>query len=329
MDFISSSGQAAARMAPGFLPQRSTSARDAAASPARRIVAFVDDTSSALNAAWRAALVARDRSLPLHLVTLQPLHANLADARARVEALAQEVRSISNAPISSHAVAGTIDHEGVDIAREAALVVVPAPTGRRRWWPGSPELRMLRRSGRPVLAVRMPATGSYRSVVAAVERDLASNSLVAAAHALSRDTRMKVLHALDTRHEESLRLADVPESTIRMLREREAARSRSALADMIAAAGAHAAAEPVIVFGGAGSAVIDIDRAADAQLIVVGKRTRRPWLDALLGSVAHSVLRHAAADVLLVPLDESGAVQGKRLQGPASSAPASHVEIWT
>ncbi|WP_242478051.1 universal stress protein [Rubrivivax gelatinosus] len=41
---------------------------------------------------------------------------------------------------------------------------------------------------------------------------------------------------------------------------------------------------------------------AGSQLIVVGRSTEAPWLDALLGSVSRSVLRASPYDVLVVPV---------------------------
>ena len=273
-----------------------------AAAAARRVVVFVDGSPEAANAAWRAALVARDRRLPLHLVALQPLHADLAKAGVLADALARKVHDKLHLQVSSQAVAGTRQHEGAEIARESSLLVMPVSSERARWQLGSPPLRMLRETGRPVLLVRLPAYGSYRRVLSAVEQDLDACSLIAAAHALSRDPHMKVLHVLDTRHEETMRLADVPERTIREQRERDARRARSVLADLIASAGAGGGAEPAVAFGSAEHAVMEQELAVGADLLVVGKRPRHTLVDALRGGVPQRVLRDSGADVLLVPL---------------------------
>jgi nucleotide-binding universal stress UspA family protein len=271
---------------------------------ARRVIVFVDDSPEATNAAWRAALVARDRGLPLHLVALQPLHARLDQAARLLDVLAREVHGKLGLLVTSQAIAGSREHEGVEIARSASLLVLPASGPRAGWPPGSPVLRMLRETGRPVLAVRLPAYASYRRVLVAVKQDFESRALVAAAHALSRDPGMKVLHVIDTRHEQAMRLADVPERTIRARREGDAERTRAVLVDLIASAGAggEGGAVPVVDFGHAADRVIEHELATSADLLVAGKRPRHPLVDTLRGGVPQRVLRDAGADVLLVPL---------------------------
>lgn len=266
------------------------------------VIAFVDPRPEAANAAWRAALVARDRGLPLHLIGLQPLHANLVDASRTARALAEEVRGRIDLDVTARSVAGTLDREGVEAARQASLIVLP-PAQPGLFQPfRSPALRMLRRSGRPVLLARRPAQASYRSVMAAVELELDACSLIAAAHALSRDPNMKVLHVLDTAHEEALRLADVPVRKIQEQRERDAARARRVLADLIASAGAADDAHPVISFGDAEPALVAREFASRSDLLVVGKRPRHALVDTLLGGVAQTLLRKARADVLVLPM---------------------------
>jgi nucleotide-binding universal stress UspA family protein len=266
------------------------------------VIAFVDPGREAANAAWRAALVARDRGLDLHLIGMLPLHANLVEASRTARLLADEVRARLDLDVSAQAIAGTLDREGVEAARRASLVVVPPVRSPWPWSFGSHALRMLRRSGRPVLLARRPAQASYRSVLAAVELELDACSLIAAAHALSRDPSMKVLHVLDTAHEETLRLADVPVGTIREQRERDAARASRVLTDLIAAAGAAGDAQPVVSFGPVDRAVVAREFADRADLLVVGKRPRHALVDALLGGATQVLLRKARADVLVLPM---------------------------
>lgn len=266
------------------------------------VAVFVDHSREAANAAWRGALVARDCGVPLHLVAVQSLHAELGKAVARADALAAEIRGRLGLQVSSRAIVGTREHEGVEATRDASLLVLPSAADRGPWRPGSPVLRILRRSRRPVLLARIPARASYRRAIAAVELDRHAGPLIAAAHALSRDPGMKVLHVLNTSHEETLRLADVPERVIRGQRERDARRARVVLADLIASAGARDAAEPAIAFGNARNAVAEQQRVTGAELLIVGKRSRLALVDALCGSVAQRSLRSAGADVLVLPM---------------------------
>jgi nucleotide-binding universal stress UspA family protein len=266
------------------------------------VAVFVDRSPAAANAAWRAALVAHDLGLPLRVIALHPLHANLAQAAALADSLASDLRKKLDVQVTSHAIAGTREHEGVEATRDASLLVLPSGARSRPWAPGSPVLRMLRRTRRPVLLVRNPAHGSYRSVLAAVELDLDSRSLIAAALAMSRDGSLEVLHALDTSHEEIMQFTDVPVSVIRAQRERDADRVRRVLVDVIASAGASEHAEPVVAFGSAGPAITQHALASEADLVVIGKRLRLALVDALPGGAVQRALRSAGADVLVLPL---------------------------
>ena len=281
MHVISPAGRAIART-PLELPASRPAPRQAAAGT-RRVMVFVDRSPEAANAAWRGALVARDRGLPLHLVALQRLHANLAEATALTEALAAEVEDKLPLEVFPESIAGEFEHEGVEAARDASLLVVPAR-------PDLPVLRMLRRTGRPVLVVRVPARASYTRVLAAVQLDLDACSLIAAAHALSRDPAMTVMHVLDIPPEETPR------------RERDALRARYVLKDLIAAAGAQDdGAEPLIAFGDPRLRVLHQRTATRAELLVLGKRPRLALADALRGGVAQCVLSAAGSDTLLLP----------------------------
>ena len=272
MTVISPAGRVAART-----PFELASARPAprpSAAGARRVVVYVDRSPDAANAVWRGALVARDRGLPLHLVALQPLHANLAEAGAVAEAFADEVRGKLPLEVSAEGIVGEFDHEGLDAARDASLLVVPAR-------PDLPVLRMLRRTGQPVLVVRLPARASYERVLAAVELDLQACSLIAAAHALSPDSGLTVMH---------------------VRRDRDALRVREILLDRIAAAGAQDdGVELLVAFGDPASRVVQQRTAIRAELLVLGKRPRLALIDALRDGVAQRVLRASACDTLLLP----------------------------
>lgn len=302
MSAITSAGRVIARTAFEAPLARPWPAHPGATAAGRHVAVFIDRSPEAANAAWRGALVARDRGLPLHLVALQPLHADLAQAAAFADSLARELQGKLALPVSSQALAGTRAYEGVEATSDASLLVLPSTAAGRPWPLGSPVLRLLRQARRPVLLARTPAQKSYQRVLAAVELERNASALIAAARALSRGPRVQVLHVLDTSHEETLRLADVPERAILAQRERDALRARGVLADLMASAGVLDDAEPVIAFGHAAAAVMQQQLDAGADLLVVGKRPRLAWIDALRASVARRVLRAGAADVLVLPV---------------------------
>lgn len=268
-----------------------------------RVVALLDASPASVNAAWRAALVARDRRLALHLVALQGQRD--PGALAAAETLARELREHLGVRAVAHAPVPGGGQEHPCLCPGAALLVTAAPQGAglSTWLARRRALHWLRAHQLPVLLVRQPAAGSYRSVVAAVPLDAGARAIVAAAHALSRDPRMKVLHVLDTAHEETMRLADVPERVVQAQRERAALQAGALVSDVIAAAGAQRdGAVPSIGFGDPALRVLEQEVTYGADLLVLGKRPRPALVDALRGGVLPRVLAGARADVFILPL---------------------------
>lgn len=285
----------------------------------RSVLAIIDLCAAGTNAAWRAALVARDRGVPLHLLSLQASPAAVPEALAALQELARELRERLHISASAQAMAGELLRDGAQAAADAGLLVIAAGRGNLLgdWILGTRAERLVRRCSTPVLVVRRPAFTSYRNVVVSVELKAEAGSLIAAARALSRDPQMKVLHILATAHEEAMRLADVPPKVIHAQRQTTAERTRRALAELIAATGAHEdGAVPVVSFGHAPSSVLEDDLARNAELLVVGKRPRPVLADLLVGGVTQRVLAATRSDVLVVPL-----VQSARLATAPASMP--------
>lgn len=293
---ISPAGRPSAR-----LPSHFCWRGHAASHPSRasRVVAFAEPFADSVNAARRAALVAHALGLRLHVLAVPALHDDLAGAARFVNLIANQIQGDLTLDVSTQVVPGTVGYEGAQAARDAALVVVPFRERRMSWFSGSAALRMQRRTGRPILAVRLPAEGVYRRAIAAVTLDPRSRSLIAGARALN-DGEMEVMHVLGSLNDATMRLADVTERVIRERRERETLNTHRTLADLIASAGAHSA-HSVVAVGDPGFELLQRQTATHADLLVVGKQTRAAWLDALCGSVAQRVLQGADADILVVP----------------------------
>lgn len=270
----------------------------------RRIVAFVDPSPEATNAAWRGALVARDLGLPLHLVALHSLHVNMSEAAALVEALAVDMRAKLQLQVISEGLAGTREHEGVAAARGASLLVVPSATAHTylRWLAVSRVLQILRRAEQPILVVRRPAYASYRRVLAAVKLELEARAIIAAAHALSRGPHITVLHVLASGRQASMSAVELPERATQSQCEAAALSARVALKDLIASTSAtEGGAQPVILLGHAAHGVFEQQLANGADLLVLGKRPGNPIIDALHGGVVQVAISSADADVLILP----------------------------
>jgi len=304
---VSAAGHRLARTGLEPVPSINSAARMApqAALPLRGVLAITDLSKGATNAVWRAGLVARDRKMPLHILSLESASATTRRSQAVLDKLARELRERLLVDVSAQALRGSLLREGVRAARQAALLVIAAPREHllRDWLLGTRAQQLAQRARIPVLMVRRFAVSSYRKVIVPVALESGAWSAIAAARALSRDPAMKVLHVLSTEHEDAMRLADVREITIHRERQKAADRTREALLELIATAGAHEdCAMPIVSFGHAATRVLEHERTTGADLIVLGQRPRRSLLDLLPGSVARGVLRFARADVLVVPL---------------------------
>lgn len=268
------------------------------------VVALVEDPAADVNAAWRAALVARDRGLPVHLVCVRPHADALPAAMAALRDLAAELKVAIQVQVSYLAIVGRRAREGLQAAGDASLLVVPASRGRwSSWFGGARALHLMRRAARPVLWVRRPACRSYRRVLAAIGLVPGAGEVIAAAARLTRDPRFGVLHVLDSTYEEIMRLADVPARVIDANREVAAHNAHRAIEELVArSVPSLPAPQPVIRFGHASLRILQEEVAVSADLIVLGKHPRSALADWVRFGVADRVIGSARADVLLVPL---------------------------
>ncbi|MCG2593849.1 universal stress protein [Ramlibacter sp. XY19] len=264
--------------------------------PLGEVVALVDAGAAGANAAWRAALVARD-----HRTALRFLHTP-TDADV-VAALAEEIAARLAIEVRCEALEGEVLPGVLAAARRAGLLVMGARRGNplRDFIFGTQAERVLRLCRVPVLVVKRRPAAGYRRVLVPVELAPAAGRVIAAAAAFSRDPAMQVLHALRLDHEATMRTADVPEHVVRSLRRRATARAHSVLEEAIARAGAACSALPAVSFGDAARVILARERAMRAELVVLGKRGRGLLADFLLGSVSRRVLAGAGGDVLLMP----------------------------
>jgi nucleotide-binding universal stress UspA family protein len=268
------------------------------------ILALGDATPASDNAAWRAALVARDLGAPLRLLQLR----RGRDGAGAVP-LAREIRQRIGVVAHAQTLEGDALKEVMHAARDAQLLVIGTPRGNplREFVLGTQAERLIRLCRIPVLVVKRAATASYQRVLVPVDLGEDARTVIAAAARVSRDPRMEVLHALPVRREVSLRVSDVSESLLRLQREQAAAHACSVLEERIAQAGArHHGVLPTVTFGDAAATVLAREQAARAELVVIGKRTRGLLADFFLGGVTQRVLAAARADVLVLPRPPAG-----------------------
>ena len=264
------------------------------------VAVLCDASPAALNAGWRAALVARDLAVPLKLLYQAPasganrLPAELAALHRRiVEQLGCDVRV--------QAVAGDPLRDAVPLSR-AALLVVPSKRGNpvREFILGTQTERVIRLARGPVLVVKQPARTPYRRVFAALDFGEHSSVLLSAATTLARGEAVAAVHALARGGELALAELDASPEALRHYRLQRASRARAAIEALGGPGGA--GVRPIVVLGPAAPAIVWGVRAARADLLVIGKRRRGLLADFFLGSVTREVLAGAAADALVVPL---------------------------
>lgn len=292
-----------APFAPSPVPRRED-AKPTAAMPC--IAVFTDLSTHGARAAWRGALVARDHGLPLRLVACAPFAARaLPTPRQSLERLAREIRQRLQLAVSCVEATAPRAKETLEaLAADAALIVIapgqPRPLLDRLV--GTRAEQWLRRVGRPVLVVQRPALASYRRAMTCVDLAPGSHLLVEATRRLARDPRMTVFHALCTRHEEIMHLADVPASRIRASYESAAEQARAAIERVVLKTGATLDdVLPLVERGAAAECILERERSTDADLLVLGLRRLGRWTAWTCG-VARRVLLAARSDVLLLPL---------------------------
>jgi nucleotide-binding universal stress UspA family protein len=270
----------------------------------RTVLAVCDLSSAAINAAWRAARVARELGASLRVLHPQPEPKVLSRAQAALEELTADIRARMGVPLAVEAVTGSVLRRANAAAREASLLVIPSRRGNplREWIMGTQAERLIRLSRAPVLVVKRPALASYRRVLVPVALAQGAAAQIALAGSLARGSQLEVLHALDTSDEAVLREMDSSEQALRSYRQLRAQRAHLALHELVTAAGPRAGeADTAVEFGDAASVALARAQRGDAELMVIGKRRRGLLADYFLGGVTQRVLAAAPADVLVLP----------------------------
>lgn len=298
-----------------------------AARRAAHVLVLCDLSPDAMNAAWRAALLAREQQVPLRLLHHGPQRGGEPLAAALASFLAEAAQL--GAGITPIAVRQDALDECVAHARDG-LLVVPAPRhrGLRDRLLGSPAERLARRAGAPVLVVKQPARGAYRRVVVPVDLAPGSADLLAVAATLSRGARVAVFHAVAPTAEVLLRELEAPPAAWRAHRSERESSARTRIEQLIAhdarqgsrAVDGVAALVPLVGFGRPADSVLAAEAGQEAELIVMGPR-RRGLLSGLLpGSVTRQVIARSRADVLVLPLAPERAGSTQPAEGPEGRA---------
>ena len=283
-----------------------------------RIVAATDFSADAELAVKRAAMLASEHGVPLELLHVVPrtamaelrwagTSARLVQGFRRVahedlEALAASIAS--PVQVSTRVEMGDVVRRIAQLADEDTLVVVGArgQSSLRDLLLGSTAERLLGRARGAVLVVKSAPRGPYRNVIAALDLQDGSGSVLDAALRVARSASVTATHAYDVPFEGTLYRAGIERDVVERHRG-DALRLALARLDAIvdrAGDGDHR----VVTFADRDHpAKVLLQRAAarDADLIVLGRRPRSVAERLLVGSVARHVVAGSDRDALIVP----------------------------
>ncbi len=268
-------------------------------------------TTAGNNAARRAALLARQHGWALRVLHVERDARLLPAAQAEVEQLCGQLRGRLGIRATAEVAAGDLLKHLVQHTRESNLVVMGSSrddplTGKIA---GVAMDRLIRLCRTPTLIVKRivdaafaqgPAEarsdGRYAKVLACVDLEPLAQATIATARDIAPGAQLEAFHAVSS----DARPVRPPEGA-QPAGPNALGEARSALGQLLAAAGADAGAASV-GFGDPADAVLGRQRALGADLVVIGKRQRGLLADFFLGNVTRQVLSGSTADVLVLPV---------------------------
>lgn len=269
------------------------------------ILAVTDFSSSGDWALGRAALLCAQHQATLELIYLAyPGEDPLPDATCRLSHHAHQLRQLYDIRVSAVThIAFSVEEVATKAASADLIVWGTAPVGGlRSFFMGEPVIEMLRKCQRPVLAVRSPVDGEYKSLMIAVDFSPVSYGLIDLGFALNPSAQVALFHAVSTANEGKLRYAEVSELAIQAYRrecQRYAQNRMLTLTDSYDAR--RNRLQSLIGRGDPARQLLVQRQHTGADLVIVGKRPASMLTDLIFESVAHRVLRDTRADVLAVP----------------------------
>jgi len=165
---------------------------------------------------------------------------------------------------------------------------------------GSTTERVLRKSRRPLLAVKQRPLSPYRRVLAPVDFSDHAAAAINAAHAWLPNADFVLLHAFEVELESTFRLAGLDEEKIHQYRIQARESAQAEMDEFVGKLNVPAARlTRQFVHGAASLRILEQEQALDADLIVMGKHGQSVMEELLLGSVTKHVLAQSASDVFI------------------------------
>lgn len=165
---------------------------------------------------------------------------------------------------------------------------------------GSTTERVLRKTCRPVLAVKQRPQGAYRRVLVPV--DFSAHAVAAAQTAYSwlPDAEIVLLHAYEVDIEGTLRFASIADEQIHEYRIRareEALDAMTQFVDQLSIPAGQLVRH--VVHGAPTLRILEHEQSLDVDLIAMGKHGQSTLEELLLGSVTKHVLAYSSSDVMI------------------------------
>lgn len=164
--------------------------------PLKRILVIGDLSAASENAAWRAALLAREHGAWVRLVQV-PSFLRRDAGQAQLRSLAWRLQEHLQVAVLAQSARGGLRRELVAAARDADLVVVasdfPGAWGLRRFL--SP-WRLAHTCGKPVLVVRRPAAVAYQRVLVGAGQGAGDAECIATATGMAGGPHLELLGSL-------------------------------------------------------------------------------------------------------------------------------------
>jgi len=287
----------------------------------KSILAATDFSVNAARAAHRAALLASEHAAGVQLLHVVPEEVLgefrqifrssiyveqhiLEDARRRLEALAEDLRPVTNSAPACFTRVGDVLNEVLAAADHADLLVLGAHGSRllRDLLIGTTAERLLRKSRRPMLVARQEALSAYRRVIVPVDFSVHSIAALRFAQQIAPAAKLVIFHAYEYPYERELHAANVPEQTIEQYhtdRRNQALSNIESLRDRALAPGIRTTISVECGNAKTGIAAKAAELAAD--LIVMGKYGRTFIGEFFLGGVTRHTVARAQCDVAVVP----------------------------
>ncbi|MCD6706402.1 MAG: universal stress protein [Thiobacillus sp.] len=233
------------------------------------------------------------------------MEARVADeTQQALTELAARLNAQYACPIGTRLAQGVALDAITDLADElhANLLVMGARGAHfvREFLLGSTTERVLRRTRRPVLAVKQRPQGAYRRVLVPVDFSAHALAAAQAAHRWLPDAEIVLLHAYEVDIESTLRFAGIADEQIHQYRVRAREDALDAMARFVDQLSIPAGQlTRHVVHGAPTLRILEHEQSLDVDLIAMGKHGQSTLEELLLGSVTKHVLAYCSSDVLV------------------------------